>query len=95
MSDKVWTMKAVAQEIKFAAEVMKRLPPVKVQGYHNTWPSVLFDVYERLANEPRRKIIAFNPVEITRMEEVIFEWLKVLDAEETKLVWARAEAVSW
>jgi hypothetical protein len=95
MSDKVWTMKAVALEIKFAAEVMKRLPPVKVQGYHNTWPPILLDFYEMITGEPRLKVIPPNTEEITRMERVIFEWIRILDADETKLVWARAEGVRW
>ncbi len=95
MRDKVWTMKAVAAEFRFAAEVMKRLPPVKVQGYHNTWPPILLDFYEMLTGEPRKKVILPNAIEISRMERVIFEWIRVLDAEETKLVWARAEGKQW
>lgn len=92
---KHFTMKDVAAELRFAADVMRRLPQVKVQGYHNTWPPILYDFYELATGMPRVKIIPPSPAEITKMEEIVFEWLKILDAEETKLVWARAEKVRW
>ena len=70
--NKPLTMKDVAREIRFAAEIMYRLPRVKVQGYHNTWPPILYDFYELATGMPRIKIIPPSPSEITKMEEIVF-----------------------
>lgn len=95
MSDKVWTMKAVAEEIRLAASVMRRLPSVRVEGYRSLWPPILYDFYEMITGEPRAKVTPPDNQEITRMEKVIFNWLRVLDKDEVRLVWARAEGFSW
>ena len=33
-----WTVEMVEERFVEAAAVMRRLPPVRVQGYFNTWP---------------------------------------------------------
>ena len=35
-----WTAKMVEERLVDAAQVMRRLPPVRVPGYFNTWPKM-------------------------------------------------------
>lgn len=92
---KHWNIKDVEAEMVFAAQVMHKLPAVKVKGYQNVWPPILYNFYEFLVGEPRFKPCNALPEEVSRMEKVVFEWLKVLEPDELKLVWARAEKTSW
>jgi hypothetical protein len=36
-----WSPKQVEERLEEAALVMKRLPPVRVPGYFNTWPKMV------------------------------------------------------
>jgi hypothetical protein len=38
--DGEWTAARVEARLCEAADVMRRLPPVRVQGYFNTWPAI-------------------------------------------------------
>ena len=73
------------QKLEFAADVMKRLPRVRAQGYRNFWPAVKHSlpVYIRPTAE-----------EISLMDKIL-DWYKPLDPEETKLVWLRAARTPW
>ena len=35
-----WTVERVAERFREAAITAHRLPPVRVQGYFNTWPAI-------------------------------------------------------
>ena len=38
-----WTVEAVERRLEDAAHVMRRLPPVRVPGYFNTWPAMFVE----------------------------------------------------
>ena len=52
MSD--WTRDMVEDRIIEAADVLKRLPPVRLSGYFSTWPEILRSFGDRVGAEPCR-----------------------------------------
>ena len=75
-----WTVERVAERFREAAITAHRLPPVRVQGYFNTWPAI------------RRFPPA--PETVERMLETM-RWVLWLEEEERHLVWMRAERHRW
>ena len=90
-----WTVEMVEARLAEAAEVMRRLPPVRVPGYFNTWPSMVVEFADRVGQqaEPMR-LPPPSPAAISRMEEGL-EWLRWLEAGDAKLVWARSDRTPW
>lgn len=91
-----WTESAVATRFEDAIYTMKRLPPVRVQGYFSAWPAIVRTVAEQLAED--RLPLRLGPPSaeaISRMEETI-QWIFFLDDEtERRLIWLRAARVPW
>ena len=88
--------KMIQDRLEDAARTLRRLPPVKVQGYFSTWPEIRrtkeeFDQMEKA----RLRLGPPTARSITQMEEVLFNWMKWLTVEQRKLVWMRAERVRW
>jgi hypothetical protein len=93
---KKWTVTDVADRFEEAAYTLKRLPPVKVQGYFNVYPEVIRTSIEIMQGEklPMR-LGPPSAAAISRMEETL-EWIFWLDGEdERRLVWLRAARVPW
>jgi len=90
-----WTIEAVETRLEDAAHVMRRLPPVRIGGYFNTWPAMFTEFADRVGQEPRAmRLPPPSASTITRMEEAL-EWLRWLDPDDVKLVWSRAELTPW
>jgi len=91
-----WTVTDVASRFEEAAKTLRRLPPVKVKGYFNTWPQVKHTAEELMhAERDRLRRGPPSPEAISRMEETL-DWIFLLDNEdERRLVWLRAERVRW
>lgn len=90
-----WTVEAAEARLEDAAQVMRRLPPVRVPGYFNTWPAMFVEFADLIGREPERmRLPPPSTAAITRMEETL-AWLRWLEAEDVKLVWARADRKSW
>ena len=90
-----WTVEMVEERLVEAADVMSRLPPVRVPGHFNTWPPVVVEFADRVGQEPEpMRLPPPSPAAIGRMEETL-GWLRWLKAEHAKLVWARAEGAPW
>lgn len=94
--NKKWTVTDVADRFEEAAQTLKRMPPVKVQGYFNAWPEIVRTVMEQLqADRLPMRLGPPTPDAISRMEETI-QWIFWLDdEEERRLIWLRAERVYW
>ena len=95
MGDNQWTPVLVEERLTEAADVLKRLPERKVQGYFNVWPDVVCSFADLVGQtpEPMRCPLP-SPAAITRMEETI-TWVQLLAPEDARLVWARAEGARW
>ena len=89
-----WTYEKVAEQFEEAIRTLKRLPPVRVQGYRSAWPEVLHCAREIMFHEPVPMRIRATTEEMTRLEQT-FEWITWLDVDERKLVWKRAARVRW
>jgi hypothetical protein len=91
-----WTVTDIAARFEEAVRTLRRLPPVKVKGYFNTWPLVVHTIMEQIQAE--KLPLRLGPPSaqaISRMEETI-GWIFLLDEEdERRLVWLRAARVPW
>ncbi len=95
MTDLRWTATMVEERLEEAADTLRRLPPVKVQGYFSAWPPIVREFWEAFGwEEPRIRRGPPSPAAITRMDEAM-EWLSWLEPEDAKLVWARADRMPW
>lgn len=95
MTDGNWTPEQVEARLVEAADVMARLPPVRAQGYFNTWPAIVPEFSDLVGREsPALRRPPPLSAAITRMEEAL-AWLRWLEPEDAKLVWARAEGTPW
>lgn len=80
---------------KEAVRTLKKLPPVRVQGYFNAWPEVIYTEREIMRMDQKPKVWRATPEAISRMEKAI-EWLSLLETPaERKIVWMRANNISW
>lgn len=100
-------MQAVENRLAEAVETLKRLKQKrdKPSRPRSQWPEVVANAYLAYGyNTPHTRPIPPEPGEITRMDQVIFEWLPKLwgfskTPKEFKqfqtIVWARAEGYSY
>lgn len=90
-----WTREQVEERLIEAADVMKRLPEVRVQGYFSLWPATRESFADRVGAEPKQlKRPAPTRDAIDRMDEAL-PWLQWLEAEDAKLVWSRVQGTRW
>lgn len=90
-----WTIETVAARFDEAASTARHLPPVRVQGFFNTWPAIRRSDWERLAREDDPPLrFPPSPEAVDRMLEVM-RWVQWLELEQRQLVWMRAERYPW
>ena len=90
-----WTWEEVASRFEDAAATGRRLPPVRVQGYFNTWPQIARQQWEVLCDdEPRHRPLPPSPEAVERMLETM-RWVQWLEVDERHLVWMRAKRYGW
>jgi len=95
MPDIHWTPSLIEERFIEAADVMKRLPDVRVPGYFNTWPKVLLEFADLVGQEaPPMRRPRPAPDAISRMEETL-RWLLWLESMDAKIVWLRATGERW
>lgn len=91
-----WTMEQVEGRLIEAASVLKRLPEPRVQGYFSTWPTIVPEFADLIGREPEpTRAPPPSARAIARMEEVLEVWLKLIEPDDRKLVWMRAENAPW
>lgn len=90
----MWSVDDVAERFREAAQTARRLPPVHIQGYFNTWPSILRQPWETYSGEDVLYRFPPDPAAINRMEETM-RWVLWLTEEQRHLVWMRAEERRW
>lgn len=86
------TINEIKESVAFAANIMRRLPAVKVQGYLCAWPKFCYDADDF----PSQSNIWMTPLpqEIETMEEIL-EWLKCISIDKRRIVWLRACGMGW
>ena len=79
-----------------AAYTLRRLPEKdRPRGYSSSWPAVVHDAkyaYGYTPEVPMRVIP--SAAQITRMEYCL-DWLLLVDPEDARIVWLRAEGARW
>ena len=90
-----WSADEVADYFIQASRTAHKLPPVRVQGHFNVWPTIVRTEYERMASDDA-PVYRFppTPAEVERML-VVMQWVRCLEVEQRKLVWMRAERWRW
>lgn len=94
-TEQAWTPKLVEERLAEAADTLRRLPAVKVQGYICSWPTVVRTMHEAYGWHAARVCLGPpSPGAIDRMDETI-TWLAWLEPDDAKIVWLRASGVRW
>ena len=94
MADHIWTAADVADHFEEAFRTLRKLPPVKVQGYFNAWPQIVRSEKEILAMEPQPMRVWPSTSAITRLEQT-FDWVLWIGEDERRLIWGRAARRPW
>jgi len=95
MADNRWTPLLVEDRMVDAADVLKRLPEQRMQGYFSTWPPMVREFWEAFGrDEVRIRRGPPSAAAIDRMDETL-AWLAWLDPTEAKIVWLRASGERW
>ena len=90
-----WRIDELADRFVEAARTAHRLPPVRVQGYFNVWPTIMRTEFERMAcDDPKPIRFPPSPADVDRMLEVM-RWVQCLEMDQRHLVWMRAERYRW
>lgn len=89
-----WTPRLVEERLAEAAEVLKRLPEERVQGYFGTWPKVLLDPADLAGQQARLSRPWPSPAAISRMEETL-GWTIGLDPVDGRIIWMKAAGERW
>jgi len=89
-----WTPSLVEERLVEAADVLRRLPEPRIQGYFNTWPEICRTFDDKVGLEPGRMRVAPSPEAISRMEETL-TWTFGLDDLDGRIVWLRAMGERW
>lgn len=89
-----WTAAQVQDRLELAADVFAQMPDVKPQGFFNAWPEYFHTFADKVGQEPRMRRPLPSPRMITEAEEALL-WLRLLEKEEARLVWLRANRTPW
>ena len=77
-----------------AVSTLRRLPDKRPRGHFNVWPAIARTAWEIMAMEPQPMKVWATPESISRMEQC-FDWMLLLEPEDAKIVWMRAEKRSF
>lgn len=95
MADIDWTPALVEAWLIEAADTLRRLPEERVRTARSSWPPYLHDFWDMYGQEPAPlRLGPPTAAAITRMDAAL-DWLRRLEPEDGKLVWARAEGTPW
>ena len=92
---KILTIEDVAARFEDAACTARQLPPVRVQGFFNTWPPILRTSRERMSRDDEPPIrFPPTPQAVDRMLETM-RWIQWLEEEQRHLMWMRTGRHPW
>ncbi|MBL9054994.1 MAG: hypothetical protein JNJ84_01825 [Rhodobacteraceae bacterium] len=86
----------IEDRLEEAAHTLRNLPEKdRPRGYGNSWPPVVHDARHAYGYTPERPMrVIPSAAAISRMEEC-FDWLLMLNPEDARIVWLRAEGARW
>lgn len=86
----------IEDRLEEAASTLRRLPEKdRPRGYRSAWPPVVHDAKHAYGYTPEAPMrVVPSAAAITRMEECL-DWLLLIDPEDARIVWQRAEGARW
>lgn len=90
------SLREIEERFEEAAYTLRRLPEgVGARGYGSSWPEVVRSAHHAYGyDQARPPRIVPSAQAISRMEEC-FDWLRLVDPEDARIIWLRAEGVRW
>ena len=90
------TPRDIEDRFEEAAYTLRRLPEKdRPRGYGSSWPAVVHDAKHAYGYTPEAPMrVIPSAAAITRMEEC-FDWLMLIDPEDARIVWLRADGMRW
>lgn len=95
MADVHWTPKMAAVYLEEAADTLRRLPAVRVQGYASSWPPIVRDFWDAYGWEETEVRLGPPSAAAIDQMDVTLSWLRWLDRDDARLVWGRANRRPW
>lgn len=89
-----WTRADVEARLESAVSVMRAQPAVKPQGTFSAWPTYFHEFADKVGQKPSMRRPQPSPRAITEAEDAML-WLRWLDVDDARIVWARAEGTAW
>jgi hypothetical protein len=90
-----WTDEMVFAYLQKAADICRKLPSVKPQGYVSLWPNIKRDLMEMIQGDSGKGSRGYAiPREVSFFEHVE-QWTRWCNADETKVIWRRAARKPW
>ena len=91
-----WTDEMVFAYIEKAAEICKKLPGVRPQGYFTVWPPILRDLMEIIQSDvPDKTSRGYATPREVSFHDYVGTWLRWPNADEARVIWLRAEGKPW
>ncbi len=90
------TPRDIEDRFEEAAYVLRRLPEKdRPRGYRSSWPPIAQEAKHAYGYTPEAPMrVIPSAAAITRMEECL-DWLLLVDPEDARIVWLRAEGARW
>lgn len=91
-----YTLSQIEDRFEEAAYTLKHVRVERgARGYGSSWPDVVRSAFTAYGPESARPMkIVPSAQAITRMEECI-DWLRLVDGEDARIIWLKAEGVKW
>ena len=91
-----WTDELVFAYIQKAADICKKLPGSKPQGYFTVWPAILLDLMEIIQSDiPEDKGRTYAIGREVDFFEHVEPWTRWCKPEESRVIWRRAMGKPW
>lgn len=91
----MFSTKDVKNRLESAAYVDKMLPKVGIAKYKACMPEIAYTPQEVACMERLPMRVSPTKEQIEIWEMVNFEWMPILEPDERKLVWKRANRIPW
>ena len=90
------TPRDIEDRFEEAAYVLRRLPEKdRPRGYRSSWPPIVQEAKHAYGYTPEAPMrVIPSAAAITRMEECL-DWLLLIDPEDARIIWLRAEGSRW
>lgn len=90
-----WTDEMVFSYIQKAADIEKKFPSVKPQGYFSVWPPILRDLMEIIQSDIGDTSRGYALSREVDFHDHVAGWLRWANGKEARVIWRRAMGKPW